>query len=102
MRSGSAGDAVRFSVIQPLHVESGAMQYSTARITDRETGEMVGETQTWRLGGERPLYAEAMYGATLFGGASEFSVYSRVELAGDSQYEEFSGVTAGGRITFDF
>ncbi|MEE2525091.1 S8 family peptidase [Hyphobacterium sp. HN65] len=95
-------DALRFSVIQPLHIESGALQYSTARIADRETGKMTASTETWRLGGERPLYAEAMYGNTLFDGLAGFSLYSRVELAGDSQYEDFSGVTAGGRLTLEF
>ncbi len=95
-------DALRFSVIQPLHVESGALEYSTARITDRDTGAMELTTETWRLGGERPLYAEAMYGTSLFGGSTDFSLFSRVELAGDDQYEEFSGVSAGGRLTIEF
>ncbi len=95
-------DAVRVSFIQPLHVESGALEYSTARVTDRETGTMELTSETWRLGGERPLYAEAMYGMTLFDGSTDFNVYSRIELAGDDQYTEFSGVTAGGRITIEF
>jgi hypothetical protein len=98
----SERDAFRVSVIQPLHVERGALEYSAARITDRETGAMELTTETWRLGGERPLYAEAMYGTSLFGGSTDFSLFSRVELAGDDQYEEFSGVSAGGRLTFEF
>ncbi|WP_420432949.1 S8 family peptidase [Hyphobacterium sp.] len=95
-------DAVRVSLIQPLHVESGAMEYSTARVTDRETGTMEGTTETWRLGGERPLFAEAMYATSLIGGSTQFSVYTRAQLAGDAQAEDVRGITAGGRIRFTF
>ena len=98
----SERDAVRFSLIQPLHIEAGELEYTTARITDRETGEMETQTETWRLGGERPLLAEVMYGTFLFNGSTELSVYSRYELSGDVAQEEFSGVTAGWRLSLDF
>lgn len=93
-------DAVRFSVIQPLHVETGALRYTAGQVTDRETGELGVTSETWRLGGERPLLAEAMYGALVFGETAELSLYSRFELAGDG--ETSAGTAFGGRLTLDF
>ena len=98
----SDGDALRVSLIQPLHIESGEMRYTAAGVVDRENGTLDVSTQNWRLGGERPLFAEAMYGTYLFDGSTEFSFYSRVELSGDGQSDDISGFTAGGRLRFEF
>ncbi len=98
----SEGDALRVSLIQPLHIESGEMRYTAAGVVDRESGTLDVSTQTWRLGGERPLFAEAMYGTYLFSGSTEFSLYSRVEVSGDRQSDDISGFTAGGRLRFEF
>ena len=103
-RQGLVGDrdALRVSVIQPLHVESGALRYTSARITDRETGEMGVTSETWRLGGERPLFAEVMYGTPLFDGSTQLSMYSRFELTGDQANGDVSGITAGWRLSHEF
>ena len=103
-RNGLAmdNDALRVSLIQPLHIENGQMRYTAAGVTDRESGTLDVSTQVWRLGGERPLFAEAMYGTYLFDGSTEFSFYSRVELSGDRQAADISGFTAGGRLRFEF
>jgi len=98
----SQSDAVRVSLIQPLHIEQGELRYTAARIEDRESGDLTVASETWRLGGERPLFAEAMYGTTLFSGSTEFSLYSRFELSGDNQAQDISGFTAGWRVSLDF
>ena len=95
-------DALRFSLIQPLHIEAGALEYTSARVTDRETGEMAVQTDRWELGGERPLLAEILYATPMFAGAADLSVFTRTEISGSSFDPETVGVTSGARFSFEF
>jgi hypothetical protein len=95
-------DAVRLSVIQPLYVEDGALEYTAASVGDRETGELTFDTQTWELGGQRPLIAEALYATPLFGDHADLSVFTRVELSDGSFDQQASGLTSGARFKIDF
>lgn len=72
-------DAVRFSLIQPLHVEAGALDYTAGVVTDRASGTIGQETQRWDLSGERTLAAELSYSISLNRGAAELGLFGRVE-----------------------
>lgn len=103
-RAGVFGeaDALRFSLIQPLHAESGAIDYTASVVTDRSTGALGSETRRWALSGERDLAAELLYAAPVFDGRAGFSLYTRVE----APEARFAGgeaeVTGGWRVDLDF
>tara|TARA_R110000868_G_scaffold51823_15_gene163926 strand:- start:16112 stop:18982 length:2871 start_codon:yes stop_codon:yes gene_type:complete len=95
-------DALRFSIIQPLHVESGAIEYSSLQITDRETGDLGADVQTWELGGQRPLFAEVIYATPLLDGRADLSLFTRAELAGESSAQDVAGMATGARFRLEF
>lgn len=95
-------DGVRFSMVQPLHIESGALSYTGMAVTDRDTGELGVESDVWELGGQRPVYAEVIYAAELGSADRRLSVFSRQQLSGDEQASEFSAATSGVRFEMRF
>jgi hypothetical protein len=95
-------DALRFSIIQPLHVESGAIEYTAMQIADRESGAMGLDTQTWELGGQRPLFAELIYATPLFDGRADLSLFTRAELAGETSAQDVAGMATGARFRLEF
>lgn len=95
------GDTMRASLIQPLHIETGSLLYTSARVIDRETGELGVRTDEWRLGGERPLQAEILYGVDT-SEMSELTLYTRYAISGDDENEVFSGLTLGGQFRLEF
>ncbi len=63
MKSGlfSDLDRLRVSLAQPLHVESGALQYTALEVTDRDIEVRNGTvTQTWNISGKREYRMEAL------------------------------------------
>ncbi|RKQ89500.1 S8 family peptidase [Maricaulis maris] len=98
----SNSDGVRFSMVQPLHIESGALGYTGMAVTDRETGELGVQSDTWELGGRRPVYAEVIYATQLGSSDRRLSVFSRQQLSGDAQASEFSAATSGVRFEMRF
>ncbi len=98
----SNNDGVRFSMVQPLHIESGALGYTGMAVTDRETGELGVQSDTWELGGRRPVYAEVIYATELGSSNRRLSVFSRQQLSGDEQVSEFSAATSGMRFEMRF
>lgn len=98
--AGIAGeaDAIRFSLLQPLHVESGSLAYSAARVTDRETGTLGYDTQVWQLGGERPVYSELLYASPLPNGLGEASLFARQQVAGSALDHARNGFAAGASV----
>ena len=98
----SNNDGVRFSMVQPLHIESGALSYTGMAVTDRETGELGVQSDTWELGGRRPVYAEVIYATELGSSNRRLSVFSRQQLSGDEQVTEFSAATSGMRFEMRF
>ncbi len=103
-RGGVFGDAdaLRFSLIQSLHAESGAIDYTASVVTDRSTGALGSETRRWALSGERDLAAELLYVAAVFDGRAGFSLYSRVEAPEARFASGEAEVTGGWRIDLDF
>ena len=95
-------DAVRFSIIQPLHVESGALEYNSTKVIDRTTGELGTDLQRWELGGQRPLFAELIYATPVFDGRADLSLFTRAELAGETSAEDVAGMATGARFRLEF
>ena len=71
-------------------------------VTDRETGELGVQSDTWELGGRRPVYAEVIYATELGSSNRRLSVFSRQQLSGDEQVTEFSAATSGMRFEMRF
>ncbi|WP_417493882.1 S8 family peptidase [Maricaulis sp.] len=97
-----ARDAIRFSLIQPLHVESGALEYSSTMVVDRTTGELGTDLQYWELGGQRPIYAELLYARPLLDGRADMSLFTRAELAGETSTQDVAGMATGARFRLEF
>lgn len=103
-RDGVFGDsdALRLSLIQPLHAEDGAIEYSASVVTDRATGALGAETRRWALSGERELAAELLYAGSILDGRAGFSLFTRI----DAPEARFAGreaeVTGGWRVDFKF
>ncbi|MHA6287558.1 S8 family peptidase [Maricaulis sp. CAU 1757] len=96
------GDAIRVSLIQPLHVESGALEYTSGRVVDRETGAMAIQTDRWELGGERPLHFEVQYATGLWNDRASLALFSRTELSGDARQADAASLATGARFQLDF
>jgi hypothetical protein len=102
--AGLAGetDALRVSLLQPLHIESGSLAYSAARVVDRDTGALGLDTQVWQLGGERPLYTELLYATPLPGALGEASLFARQQVAGSAFDRARNGFAAGASMRLRF
>ena len=73
-------DSFRISLAQPLHIESGALQYRSMQVVDRETGELSNFTQTWNVSGKREYRMEALYGLPVLEGAAQLEGYALVDV----------------------
>lgn len=98
----SKRDGLRFSVVQPLHIESGSLNYTGMAVTDRETGALSMQTEAWELGGDRPVYSELIYSTSLGSDQTSLSLFTRENLSGEVTSSEFSGTTAGARLQWRF
>lgn len=95
-------DAIRVSLIQPMHVETGSLSYSVARVVDRESGEMASSTQEWQLGGERTLMLETLYGASLMNDQLQLNLFSRFDFSSEAGSADEPSLASGIRVRFDF
>lgn len=95
-------DGVRVSLIQPLHVESGAIEYTSGRVIDRETGAIGIATDRWELGGERPLQFEVLYATSFMDGRADVSLFSRAEVSGNDTSEGEAGMATGASFRLKF
>jgi len=82
MKSGlfDDNDSFRLSLAQPLHLESGALQYRSLQVVDRQTGELGSFSQTWNVSGKREYRGEALYGLPVLEGAARLEGYALVDL----------------------
>ncbi|WP_339746564.1 S8 family peptidase [uncultured Maricaulis sp.] len=95
-------DGVRVSLIQPLHLESGAIEYTSGRVINRETGEIGIVTDRWKLGGERPLQFEVLYATGFMDGRADISLFSRAELSGSDASNGATGLASGASFRLKF
>jgi hypothetical protein len=96
-------DRLRFSVAQPLQVESGALEYRSLQVVDRETGELGLLSQRWNVASSNREYrAEAIYTAPVFDGRAEVSGFALLELNPRTAIGEDHAFTVGAQIRFGF
>ncbi len=95
-------DAVRLSLVQPLHLEDGTLTYAAGEISDRSTGAIETATSEWSLGGERAVYTELLYALPLFGDRADLSVFGRANLNGDTLSGTDTALASGLRFDLRF
>jgi hypothetical protein len=96
------GDRMRFSVAQPLHVESGALATRSFQVADRSTGELALTGD--RIGltaGERRFVGEAIYGTPVLGGRADLVMFGQYDTAPIFTPNE-GAATAGLRLNARF
>jgi hypothetical protein len=96
-RTGLLGDhdAIRVSLIQPLHVEQGALEYTGVTVVDRDTGALGDDVQRWAMDPDRNLALEALYAIEAPSGRMSVNAFGRVE-APNAAFFDTSTVWAGG------
>jgi hypothetical protein len=95
-------DQLRLSLTQPLHVESGALTYSSVQVVDRDSGEVGLVEETWELGEARQYITEAMYSKPLLEGQAEISLFARVSFQSTHAEGSSDDVTLGSRFSLRF
>lgn len=96
------GDAVRFSLVQPLHIEDGTLSYESTVVVDRSTGALGVAVDDWALGGERAVYSELLYALPVFGDRASLTVFGRTALSGDAFAETQTSLASGLRFDMRF
>ncbi len=76
----SDADSMRVSLAQPLHVESGALNYTAIEVIDRDTGAVGPVTQNWNIGGNRELRMEAMYSFPVLAARANIDAFGLVDM----------------------
>jgi Subtilase family len=101
-RSGLFGEAdtLRLSIAQPLHIESGAMQFQSMQVVDRQTGELGAYTQSWNVSGAREVRMEAMYGLPVLEGRGEVEGYALVDMNPQASLTGATELAIGWRARF--
>jgi hypothetical protein len=74
------GDLLRLSFTQPLHVENGALTYSSLEVIDRTTGDLGPVSQNWGLSGAREYRAEMLYETPVLDGRAQLAGFSLIDL----------------------
>jgi len=95
-RTGFLGTegGLRASLIQPLHVESGALTYAAMTVADRTTGALGLSEERWALEGERRMIAEVLYEGPAFSERGAYGLFVRAETQ--------SGAAGGVRFNVRF
>ncbi|MCR9267043.1 MAG: hypothetical protein NXI03_05675, partial [Alphaproteobacteria bacterium] len=96
------GDAVRLSLVQPLHLEDGTLTFAAGEISDRSTGTIETRVNDWALGGERAIYTELLYALPVFGDRADLSVFGRANLNGDTLSGTDTALASGLRFDLRF
>ena len=74
-------DALRLSVAQPLHIESGGLAYRSVEVIDRTTGELGLSDQGFDAAGDaRSLIGELLYEAPILDGNAGIGFFGRAEI----------------------
>lgn len=70
---------LRASLIQPLHMERGALNYAVMGVADRATGALGLQEERWALGGERRMIGELLYEGPAFAERGAYGLFVRAE-----------------------
>ena len=91
-------DQFRVSIAQPLHVESGALQYHSLEVVDRSTGALGVVTQNWSISGKREYRMEATYGVPVLEGRAEINGFGLLDLNPPTRPDSPVAVTLGAQF----
>jgi hypothetical protein len=94
-------DSIRVSLSQPLHVESGALNYTAMEVMDRSTGALGAVTQAWNVSGNREYRMEAMYGLPVFEGRGMVSAFGLVDMNPPTTPDTNLAVSFGAQFKLD-
>jgi hypothetical protein len=76
----AAGDSLRLSLAQPLHVESGSLAWQSFEVVDRESGRLGLVRQDWDVSGNREYRAELLYSLPVLEGRGQVSAFGLADL----------------------
>ncbi|HEX4301932.1 MAG TPA: S8 family peptidase [Rhizomicrobium sp.] len=94
-------DLVRFSFAQPLHVESGALEYTALQVTDRDTGDLGLVTQSWDISGKREYRLESLYQLPVLDGRAEVDGFGLIDLNPPTAPDTPVAVSVGAQFRVD-
>ena len=99
----SKKDSFAISFAQPLHIETGALQYSSVQVVDRATGELGRVNEYWALGGgERRIVGEVEYSLAVLKATGAVSFYGRMDLGDVDIGGEYDAYVGGARFELKF
>lgn len=94
-------DMLRLSVAQPIHIESGTLNYQSVEVVDRQTGEIGVVTRPFDISSKQRHYtSEVLYAAPIMAGEGELSLFGRADFG--SADHSANGVVAGARVRLKF
>ena len=97
-----ATDRLRLSLSQPMHVDSGRLNFSSVQVVDRETGALGVVTQSFAVPGPaRQLVGELLYARPL-GRIGQVSLFGRAQLRKDAIPQGSASVMGGTRLSISF
>ncbi|MBA4091024.1 MAG: hypothetical protein C0494_10580 [Sphingobium sp.] len=99
----SGNDSMRISLAQPMHIESGTLDFSSVSVVDRQTGELGVVTQHISMAGsQRNHIVESIYRREFMDGGIGVSMFGRARLgAGDGENRE-AALLIGSSVGFRF
>jgi len=91
-------DTLRIALTQPLHVESGALNYTSLQVVDRSTGAVGPVTQSWSVAGKREYRLETSYGVTVLNGSGTLDGFAVLDLNPPSAPDTQTAVSVGAQF----
>jgi hypothetical protein len=96
-------DKMRLALVQPMHVESGALAMSSYEVVDRMTGRRDTVERTFGIDGQaRELALEASYATPVLEGRGEVAAFVRTETAGKEGFRREADHMLGASFRFGF
>jgi Subtilase family len=96
-------DSARITLSQPMHIESGSIDFDSVQVVDRQTGALGVVTQTIGLQSSKRSYVtEAIYRHSALDGQAEFNLFGRARIGGDRTRREDAALTAGASFQIAF
>ncbi len=89
-------DGLRVTFMQPLHIESGDMEYQSMQVVDRQTGELGAVTETWGLNtSKRKLVTEVLYSTPVMNNKLELNLFGEARFNDDEAEDDGTGWMLG-------
>lgn len=95
-------DELHVTFAQPMHIESGTLQYSSMEVVNRDTGALGAVTQTWNISGNREERVEALYAKPVLDGRAEIAGFGLVDVNGPETNGQSTELAAGLQFNVKF